>query len=241
MANEEGNVYRVKLVSQRTVNEPIRNQERVVFNATPELSENRTVNYSTVEPVHMPGQIFVYKNVSSRTFSISNIRLISRNAEEAEANLELLWILRSWTMPRFGNSSTLSTRQAINRTRARRNNSNFQAQLSGQDEAQRKNTLGVDQIGAPPEVLLLSAYSKGINPSESGGLFSNQHINRVPVVIQTLTIPYPSDIDYIISSETQTPMPTIMTLDMSLVETHSAREYEQFSLDDFRHGNLIHF
>jgi len=234
------NVYKVKLVTQRTSNEPKSERTSVVFDATPDLSESRTVNYSTVEPIHMPGQIFVYKNVSSRTFSLSNIRLISRNALEADNNISILWTLRGWTMPRFGNSSTLTKHQETRRAMIRSGNINLLNKIQKQDEADRRKSLGQEQLGAPPEVLLLSAYSAGADPAQGGQAFTNQHINKVPVVIQTLNIPYPSDIDYILSSD-GTPMPTIMTIDMSLVETHSAREYQNFSLRDFREGNLSGF
>ena len=57
-----------------------------------------------------------------------------------------------------------------------------------------------------------------------------------------MSIPYPSDVDYIpTDDENPTPMPTIMTLDITLIETHSPTEYENFSLDDYRIGNLIGF
>lgn len=237
----EGNVYRVKLVSQNTAREGLADQERVVFDVTPDLSESRRVNYSSVDPVHMPGQIFVYKNTASRTFSLSNIKLISRTQDEAEKNLNYLWILRSWMMPRFGSgSSTVSPYQQRRRDRIR----NRQYSEDQAASLQKRGQLGTELLGAPPPVLLLSAYSKGFGQmtDQAGDSqeMTKQHINNVPVVMDSLTIPYPSEIDYI-KSTSGVPMPTIMIIDISLLETHSAGEYERFSLDQYKAGILPGF
>ena len=67
------------------------------------------------------------------------------------------------------------------------------------------------------------------------------NIHKVPVVIQQLSIPYPSDVDYISTPEGE-PVPTIMSLDLTLQEAHSPSEYsEDFSLYKFRKGILPNF
>lgn len=237
------NIFRVQLVSQRTAKEGIENQERVVFEATPDLSESRQVNYNSVDPVHMPGQMFVYKNTAARTFSLSGVKLVSRTTSEAEKNLATLWLLRSWTMPRFGiGSSTLSTGQRRYRERVKNN-----AIQSGSDQFQQlqnQGAFGSELLGAPPPVLYFSAYSRQAgSTSEVNGASQavrREHISRVPVLLQNLTIPYPSDVDYIIS-DSGVPMPTLMVLDISLIEAHSAAEYERFSLDQYKSGTLPNF
>lgn len=222
------NPFIVKLVEQTFNGQP--NPPRVVFYVTPDISESQSVNYNTIEPVHMPGQIFVYKNTTSRNFSLSNIKLVSRTTEEAETNLRYLWQLRAWTKPRFGiNSQTLTSEQRANREIARINPND--PRLSSIEEL-RARQLGAELLGAPPAVLLFSAYSAGNSKME--------HIRRVPTVIQSLSIPYPSDVDYIMSTN-GVPMPTIMTIDITLAETHSPREYERFSLDNYRNGILPGF
>src|SRR5690606_31466862 len=95
MAN---NRFKVKLRSQVT-------NTVVAFDVTPDISESRTVNYRTLEPIHMPGGIHVYGSTTSRQFTISNIRLVSRTREEAAKNLYRLNILRGWAMPYFGLAS----------------------------------------------------------------------------------------------------------------------------------------
>lgn len=232
--------------------------EYITFEATPDLIETRNVNYKTIDPVHAPGQIMAYASSASRNFNLSSVRLISRTETEAQQNLEKLWILRGWTMPTFG-KSTLTDSQRQRRLAE----SNF---LRGQAESQARGDLtdsqaetqrqqfyealqtgfggrGNELRGSPPAVLLLSAYSRDRDVGTGAmGLNERQgHINRVPVVIQNISIPYPSDVDYIPSSATKIPMPTILSIDMTLMETHSPREYEQFSLEAFKLGVLTGF
>lgn len=229
---------KVKLVSAS-------NRSRYVqFRASPQVTENRNVNYNALEPLHAPGQIQVYKNTASRSFSISDLKLISRTTEEADANMDVLWQLRAWTMPRFGNSSTLSTPQRLKREIGQETFQETQDRLGPKSA---RSIHGTELLGAPPEVLYFSAYSREIgsgatNTSRPGTDTWSiaQHLNRIPVVIQQLTIPYPNDVDYI-NTSTGVPMPIIMNLDLSLIETHSPNAYEVFSLDDFRQGTLRGF
>lgn len=216
----------------------------ITFNASPTISENRNVNYAALEPLHAPGGMQVYRNTSSRNFQLSDVKIISRTQKEAERNLQTLWFLRAWCMPRFGNSSTLEEKQRLNR----------EARERGEMEDIDINVdYGNELLGAPPPVLYLSAYSKSVagttlqdaaNSKGEAGTSSvwtkAQHINKVPVVIQQLTIPYPNDVDYIIT-KTGTPMPTIMNIDVGLLETHSPNAYEQFNLDAFKNGILMGF
>lgn len=228
---------KVKLISAQ-------NRRSVEFRASPQVTENRNVNYTSLEPLHAPGQIQVYKNTSSRSFSISDLKLISRTTEEADANLRILWRLRSWTMPRFGNSSTLSGENRTFRNGMAAGQKDDDIYLS---EKEKRRRIGTELLGAPPEVLYLYAYSKEIGSDPVGTTKPGtsrwqiaQHLNRIPVVIQQLTIPYPNDVDYI-NTSTNVPMPIIMNLDLSLIETHSPNAYEAFSLDDFRKGRLHGF
>ena len=218
------NQYKVKLRSQV-------NQLVVAFDVTPEITETRNVNYTSLDPVHMPGGIHVYKGTSSRVYNINNIRLVSRTREEASKNLYRLNILRSWAMPYFG-----------------KNNSQL--------------------IGAPPDVLALSAYATG--PQDTANAYTPRsdgetteasnnflerkrptNIHNVPCVLQQISIPYPSDVDYIdtvaidfndgTSIKSGVPFPSVMTIDMVLMETHSPNEYANFDLKAYRQGLLDTF
>lgn len=194
---------------------------RVVFDVTPDITESRTVNYKAMDPIHAPGQIMVYTNTASRTFSLGGVKLVSRTPEEAEINLRKLQQLRSWCLPRFGmNSSTLSDEQRDNR-------------VTGAGD------LGEELLGTPPPVLFLTAYSRsGSNPDAATLRLEN--INCVPVVITSLTIPFPSDVDYI-NTPAGVPVARIMTIDIQVTETHAPQEYDTFSLSMFRSGTLRSF
>jgi len=247
------NVFKVRLTSSISIS-AIR-PTTVAFDVSPNISENRNVNYVSLEPLHAPGQIQVYKNTSSRNFQISDVKLISRTIEEADKNMEDLWTLRSWCMPRFGNSSSLTNSQVNKRTdRAEKTEKKFKKTSRQAPGRNGEVIVGTQLLGAPPPILYLSAYSKDILSKTQGDIQTRedsirgkkspvdrwlvaQHINRVPVVIQQLTIPYPNDVDYITTSD-GTPMPIIMNLDIALVETHSPNSYEAFSLDDFSEGRL---
>jgi hypothetical protein len=221
----------------------------VTFRASPQVTENRNVNYAALEPLHAPGQVQVYKNTASRSFSISDLKLISRTAKEATDNLKILWRLRSWTMPRFGNSSTLNARERSNRNDPlfAPDVSQYDAGMFNSDAEFRQYAYGTELLGAPPEVLYLSAYSMDVGYENAGVEKPGtakwkiaQHLNRIPVVIQQLTIPYPNDVDYI-NTVDGVAIPIIMNLDISLIETHSPNSYSDFSLDDFRAGRLKGF
>jgi hypothetical protein len=201
---EELGDYRVFLVSilDLTQSPNTGDIKRVIFKVTPQISESRSVDYTPVQPIHLPGGIQIYKFTGSRTFEIS-AHFISRNSTDALENIKLLQTLRSWTMPFFGATKVLK--------------------------------------GAPPEVLYLYGYS----PSSSYRKNVNGiNINRIPVVMTSLSITYPEDVDYIqtkVGSTNTEPFPVKMDVNISLIETHSPYEYERFDLIKFKKGELVSF
>jgi hypothetical protein len=201
----------------------------VVFDATPDLIETRNTNYNQLDPIHMPGGINVYKNTSSRSFDISSARLISRNEKEAARTIKRLWTLRGWGMPNFGvgggDVSDRNARYDKNELPSDDMINNSQGDLSN---------VGERPVGSPPAVLYLSAYSS----SELSGYA--QHIYKVPVLLSNLSIPYPSDVDYI-TTAAGVPVPTITTITLTLIETHSPNQYQAFSLYHYQQGQLRGF
>lgn len=125
-------------------------------------------------------------------------------------------------------------------------NTNYQNKSNKGPGQYKKVPVGSEQVdqpgkrflGAPPEVLYLTAYSDSVNTSGSLNKVSN--ITRVPVVITNLTITYPNDVDYIPTTSGE-PFPIIMSISLSLVETHSPKEYELFDLFKYRKGLLPGF
>ena len=174
---------------------------RVIFDVMPVVSVNSQASYESMTPVHAPGSFQVYEKSPSLTFSVSEVKLVSRTPQEAWRNLKYLNILKSWRMPFFGQNAY------------------------------------PQYMGAPPEVLLFSAYSIGGN-SRRG------NINNVPVVMTQLDYTYPNDCVYIPTANngddiSNTPFPTIMTLNIALSETFSASDIEKFNLKDYHEGTMI--
>lgn len=209
---------------------------QVIFEVTPTLQENGTVEYSAITPVHLPGGIQVYRRTNSRTFSIS-AKLVSRNAEDAAKNMRYLQNLRSWRYPFFGATDTKLAALA--------------PQSSGEKPVESADKAAISRVkddtaqlrGAPPEVLYLYGYTAGDNSTNAQFKFEN--LNRVPVVLASLDITYPDDVDYIpvMSSDKKNivPFPIKMDVTISLLETHSPREYEQFDLVAYKQGKLVGF
>lgn len=209
----------------------------VTFDVSPDITETRSVEYKTMQPVHMPGQILAYGSSTSRTYSVSNIKLISRTHTEASLNMQRLWTLRGWTMPRFGTeSSTINHDQDTVRRQFEQKTGDW----TDPTKPPSRQKIGKESLGQPPQVVYLNAYS---NLSESQKMQSLRreiptNIHNVPVVLQSLSIPYQSDVDYIPTHDGQ-PFPRVMVLDLQLVEARAPRELsEQFSLDDYKNGLL---
>jgi hypothetical protein len=169
--------------------------------------------------------------------------------------MNILQTLRTWTLPYFGASDNLTDAQRGLRaenfpdpSRAREM-SNMSAEKRAEVNRQRIQDEGVGLLGAPPMVLFLYAHSTSVN-NQRGNLPSLRvNINRVPVVITNLSFDYPDDVDYFpaalegvdgIDTSTES-FPTKMGISVDCVETHSPREYERFSLQDFYDGKLVSF
>lgn len=208
--------FTIKLISTTDLRNNNPSQiERVIFDVSPSFNEDRAVEYSPVSPIHMPGSVQVYKRTNARTFSISAY-LVSRTREEATKNMAKLQTLRGWTMPYFGVASATGS---------------YGAGTGSDANAPR------ELMGAPPDVLYLYAYSAPKSRNKG-----HVNINRVPVVLSQLGIIYPEDVDYIPTfNDNKEPMPTRMQVSLTLLETHSPFEYEQFSLQQFKAGKLAHF
>jgi hypothetical protein len=231
----------------------------VIFDVSPEVSEECSVNYQPLNPVHMPGNIWVYQNTESRNFNIT-ARLVARTTREARRNMEYFNLLRGWCQPYFGlgtskSQSQQSRTQSVSPT-ARAPSSPV---IPGTGQQRMKNLLG-----APPDVLYLSAYS-GVIPQRATGPTQNSsptasssrehlgNIYRVPVVIKNFSHVYPADVDYIPTAgggvnfdvsdqRTGVPFPTIMTVTIALLEVHSPTSFaKNFDLYSYKLGILGEF
>lgn len=250
------NNYKVQLIPISSLRDgayqDIQNS-RVVFEVTPTFSESRTAEYAAVSPAHMPGSIQIYKSTASRTFSVG-ARLISRTSQEAQVNRRYLQMLRGWLLPYFGATSTLSEENQKARAQLDAMITNISADGKSVSKTQAnaldqiRKQAGVQLTGAPPDVLYLYAYSSSANYNTGNRAFGTSNVNRVPVVLTSLTITYPEDVDYIPVSESLTsttqsvePFPVSINVDLQLTETHSPNEYERFDLNAYKAGTLANF
>lgn len=112
-----------------TITSTVNTDDTVSFNVSPTITETRHANYTGSDILHHPGSFQVYRSSGARTWSILAM-MISRTAEEAQTNLDMINIIRSWVMPYYG---------------------------AGTEQDEKANAAG-SRFGAPPDVLTLKAY-----------------------------------------------------------------------------------
>ncbi len=239
-ANNSPGAFKVRLVSVLDMlNGAPGDIKRVIFEVTPTISESQGVEYASVQPIHMPGGIQVYKYTNPRQFEIT-AHFIARNTKDALDNMKYIQTLRSWSRPFFGKSTTnYAQLPTINGMPSPTDTSAMGIeQIKGGD-----STPGVNLLGAPPEVLYFYGYSTVQNDAREG--MPGINLNRIPVVMTSLSITFPEDVDYLpveISPTSHTePFPVKLDVNITLVETHSPIEYETFNLDSFKAGKLKSF
>lgn len=119
IADDQQNKFKLRL--QGVISNQI-----VGFNTLPAIFETNTAAYETLSPAHMIGDFHVYSKSPSRAFEVNDIKLVSRNQQEARANLERVLKMRGWTKSYFGDTSGPMSTELMN------------------------------WLGSPPEVLLFS-------------------------------------------------------------------------------------
>lgn len=226
----------------------------VIFDVTPEVTEEVSVNYQSLNPIHMPGNIWVYQNTESRNFGI-NARLVARTTKEARRNMEYFNLLRGWCQPYFGLGTSNSQNRQSQAISTNPTSSPISPTVPGTGQQRMKNLLG-----APPDVLYLYAYSGVIPENTSTGpsgfaanRSSREHLGnifKVPVVIKNFSHVYPADVDYIPTAgggtdfgtndqRTGVPFPTIMNITLALIEVHAPTAFAQsFDLYSYKLGIL---
>lgn len=221
------NPYKVKLRSQLT-------NILVTFDVVPDINETRNVEYKSFNPIHGPGTIYTYAYTPSRVFNINNARLVSRTPKEASLNLVRLQILRSWTLPYFGQTQIpyLGLPPDV---------LSFYAFSRGPSVQENKNGDGNERNLVAPDTI------NNLRPT---------HLYNIPVVVNNLQITYPSDVDYIPTEEAtfnlgrdQTtfevsagePFPTVMSVDLVMQESQAPSDFNRFDLNAYRAGRLEGF
>lgn len=180
--------FRVKVISL------INPDDKIIFAVQPSLSEGRAVSYTTTDLIHHPGQMMIYRTTSPRIWTISGL-FVSRTSAEASYNLKMLNIIRSWSLPYYGQGTA--------------------------------NQIA-SRLGAPPDILQLTAYGANM-------------IGPVPTVLTDASWTWPNDITYIAAQDAngaRAAFPITLTISMTLTESFSIKEYSNFSLYDYKTGDM---
>lgn len=74
---------------------------RVTFKVQPEISESKNVNYIEVSEIRQAASILIFIGSPGRQFNL-NVKLVSRTVAEADKNFEYLHRMKSWAMPKKG-------------------------------------------------------------------------------------------------------------------------------------------
>ena len=182
----------------------------IPFRIMPEIVESRSVEYEAVAPPQSPTAFQKYKGTSNAQWTI-NATFACRTTEEATENLAFLNTLRGWTMPFFGQ----------------------RLQKYGQD--------WLNRLGAPPPILKLEGWRQNM-------------VGPTYVVITSLNWNFPRDVDYIPAQRfdvgenglisrvsdapADVPFPTVMQVQIQLVEAFSTDQVNGFDLAKFRAGKF---
>lgn len=92
---EDGFMYFMRIASMQFPSDVI------LFNVSPTIDESGSASYDSIQPLHFPGAIQMFKTSNPRNFNV-NVKLVSRNPVEATMNLAYINIIRSWVMPYYG-------------------------------------------------------------------------------------------------------------------------------------------
>jgi hypothetical protein len=99
-ASDKTQSFKVTLSQQPVLSgDPAGNS--ITFEIMPAVSESGSAEYTPFSPIQHPGDILKYKGSASRDWGI-NVKLVSRNVQEATDNLRKINLIRSWRMPFYG-------------------------------------------------------------------------------------------------------------------------------------------
>ena len=179
---------------------------------TPKIDESLTVSYQSKNVPQLPTSINYYESTSARTFSVSNISLVSRTRDEATENQRIVAMLRAWCKPVFGEGDAKKLKDQ---------HKLYDQHTSIDENGKQKDIEFIElyyTLGMPPPILLFSAY-QGTDPSGNPNKLGRSGIQDVPVVITNLSIEWTDDVDYI-PSKYNAPVPIIQTISLTLLDDH---------------------
>lgn len=207
-----------------------RARDSVEFTITPEMSESRSVNYVEVSDIRLPASVLIWMGSPSRNFSL-NAKFLARSVAEADLAWKNTNLLKSWCVTDTGldpKGTQVSTFDATNNPHFKKTPIDPNPKPGIPPATNTTFDVGAGSIfeGTPP-VLLLEGY---------GGQF-----RHIPVVITSLNIALPSDVDYIRNTTGQW-IPIINDVSISLKEARDVLSgpsaIDRFLLKQFKEGTL---
>jgi hypothetical protein len=234
------------------------NFRSVTFFVSPEISESRNVNYVDISDIRMPASILIWMGSPSRGFNLS-AKFIARSQIEADGAFQQLSLLRSWCVAQPVTGSLDQDKRTVTQVVANNIVHSSQTDKIASKPSDAAATANTQQgkaptTGQPPPANQppdQSTYTLG------GTLFNDQtppvlllegyggQFRHIPVVIQSLNISYPNDVDYIQNSNGVW-VPIIHDISISLKEArelfakgaNAPGAMNTFSIKKFRNGTL---
>lgn len=230
----------IKLSTSSRTASSSKSYNSVVFQATPEMSESRNVSYVEISDIRQPASILIYMGSPSRNFSIV-AKFIARSKAEADTSFSNLNLLKSWcvtnstlgssngtaSVSRFIASSAVTNQDQTSPSDTNAANLQDNNNPSAPPSSATPVTFGATNLfSGTPQLVWLEGYA---------GQF-----RRIPVVLTSLTVTYPSDVDYIQNSKGVW-VPIMQDINIQLKEARNitgTASISSFSLKQFKQGTL---
>lgn len=206
----------------------------VVFEITPEMSEAKTSTYVEISDIRLPSSILIWMGSPSKKFNIT-AKLFARTQAEADRSFKYKNYLESWLYP----SENLLQTTSVNNP-----------QNSQSTNASSTGTSDPNSVGTKKTSLQNSANDRAVN---SDSLFANEvpeivyleghggQFKKIPCVITSGTVTYPSDVDYVANSY-GVMVPIIHDVSLALTEAREIdsgkNSIKSFDIKKYREGKL---
>ena len=218
----------------------------VTFFLTPEISESRSVTYVEISDILMPASILIYMGSPSRQFTL-NAKFLARSKAEADIAFRNKSLLESWcvTGKNLGTDNLANIAAKAGNQQAIANGKDITAP---NDPTQAAPTQSAGPTNPPTKTAPATPQSF----SSSMNIFAQSppplalegyggQFRKIPVVINSLNITYPADVDYIQTSNGQM-VPILQDIAIGLKEAREISGFKGaisgFSLSAFKAGTL---
>lgn len=196
----------------------IADQKTVLFEVMPEVTEQRQVQYEAVAPPQFIGAFQKFKGTDSVQWIIQG-QFVARNSFEASKNLAYLRLLRSWTLPFFGQKILTVDR--------------FAPMLGAPPPVLMFTAYSKNLIGPVPTVITGLNWSWPKDVDYIQALDDGFSLTGTTVETFNAVLSAKGDSGNLI------PFPAVINITVNLVESFSIGQFNAFDLEAYRRGNMI--